>query len=66
MINRKRTTKCGPITSDMSWQEVLLEYGKLNENNADVMSLSVEDGFVFKVPCSRRMIIRSFHLFQKA
>jgi len=45
MINRKRTTKCGPITSDMSWQEVLLEYGKLNENNADVMSLSVEERF---------------------
>lgn len=44
MINR-RSTKCGPITSDMSWQKVLLEYRKLNENNDDVMSLSVEERF---------------------
>lgn len=43
MIERQRTTKYGPITSDMSWEEVLLEYKKLNENNDDVMSLSTEE-----------------------
>jgi len=43
MIERTRTTKCGPITSDMSWQQRLNEYRKLNENNADVMSLSADE-----------------------
>jgi hypothetical protein len=40
MMERIRTTKCGPITSDMSWQEILAEYRKLNGDNDEVMSLS--------------------------
>ncbi len=34
-----RTDKCKLITQEMSWQEILTEYRKLNENNDDVMSL---------------------------
>ncbi len=34
-----RTDKCKLITQEMSWQQILTEYRKLNENNDDVMSL---------------------------
>lgn len=35
-----RTDKCKLITKEMSWQEILVEYRKLNDNNRDIMSLS--------------------------
>lgn len=35
-----RTDKCKLITQEMSWQEILTEYRKLNDNNDDVISLS--------------------------
>lgn len=40
MIDTPRTNKCNLITQEMSWQEILTEYRKLNDNNEDVMSLS--------------------------
>ena len=43
MIERTRTTKCGPITSDMSWQDIFAESRKLGDNNDDIMSLSVNE-----------------------
>lgn len=43
MIERIRTTKCGPITSEMNWRMVLREYRKLNDDNDEVMSLSASE-----------------------
>ena len=43
MIERIRTIKCGVITSDMSWQEILTECRKLDDNYDDVMSLSTDE-----------------------
>jgi hypothetical protein len=37
----ERTSKCRLITKEMSWQERLSEYRKLNGNNDEIMSLSV-------------------------
>ena len=34
------TDKCKLITEEMSWQERLVEYRKLNDNHQDTMSLS--------------------------
>ena len=45
MAERQRTTKCGPITSEMSWRGILHEYGKLNDDFDKVMSLSVQERF---------------------
>lgn len=39
----ERTTKCKLITKEMSWQERLSEYRKLNDNNNEIMSLSVAE-----------------------
>lgn len=38
-----RTDKCKLITKKMSWQEILVEYRKLNDNNRDIMSLSTSE-----------------------
>ena len=46
MIERQRTTKCLQITSEMTWQEILIEAGKLNDHNDDCMSLSVDERFL--------------------
>jgi hypothetical protein len=40
MTERKRTTKCKPITGEMSWQEILTEARKLNDDYDEIMSLS--------------------------
>ena len=43
MKERERTTKCKPLTLEISWREVLAEYGKLNDNYDDIMSLSTQE-----------------------
>ena len=43
MIERMRTTKCGPITSEMTWQDSLFEFRKLDDDNDRVMSLSANE-----------------------
>lgn len=44
MSNSKfRTNKCKLITKEMSWQEILAEYRKLDNNNDDIMTLSNEE-----------------------
>lgn len=45
-MRRERTTKCGPITSDMSWQNILVEFRKLNDDRGQVVSLLKEEGIL--------------------
>lgn len=45
-MERRRTTKCGPITSEMTWQEILVEFRKLDENSAEAGSLSQSEGLL--------------------
>jgi hypothetical protein len=40
-MKKERTTKCRPITSEMSWREVLVESRKLNDDYDEIMSLPV-------------------------
>lgn len=44
MIDTPRTNKCNLITQEMSWQEILTEYRKLN--NEAVRSLSQNEGIL--------------------
>ena len=45
-MERRRTTKCGPITSEMTWQEILAEFRKLDENSDEAGSLSRSEGLL--------------------
>jgi len=38
-----RTTKCGPISDDMPWQERLREYRKLDNDSCSIMSLTPQE-----------------------
>lgn len=40
---KKRTDKCRLITKQMSWQAILDEYRKLNDNNDEIMTLSNDE-----------------------
>ena len=39
----ERTNKCKLIVREMSWQEIVFEYRKLNDNNDDIMTLFHEE-----------------------
>lgn len=43
MNEKNRTTACGPITSEMTWQEILTESRKLKDDYDAIMSLSVSE-----------------------
>jgi hypothetical protein len=47
MIQNQRTTKCGPITSEMTWREILVEFRKI-ENDHDAY-YSLADFEKFKI-----------------
>jgi hypothetical protein len=42
-VKKDRTTKCKLITSEMSWQEILEESRKLENDNDEIMSLSCNE-----------------------
>jgi len=42
----ERTTKCNPITLEMTWQEVIAESKKIDNDNAAIMSLSSDERFL--------------------
>lgn len=59
----ERTNKCKLITEEMSWQETLAEYRKLNDDNDEIMTLS--SGERIRIACAmfaenRHNIIQSF------
>lgn len=39
MTQIQRTTNCEPITSEMTWLEILAEFRKIERSNDDVMTL---------------------------
>lgn len=43
MNENNRTTKCGAITSEMTWQEILVEFRKIENDHEASMSLSMRE-----------------------